>query len=74
MLKDIKNGQNRADILRLGINCSDIFYVISGDDQVEPKLLLHKKFKDNSLECIKRYGGWHERDSKVEFLAHMKVG
>lgn len=73
MLKDIKDGHNRSDILRLGISCSDMFYVIGGDDQVELKHILDKKFGDSSLECIKQYGGCHERDSKEECRAYMKV-
>jgi hypothetical protein len=74
MLKDIKNGQKRSDILRLGISCSDMFYVISGDDQVEHKDIIDKKFNSNSHACLNQYGGCHELDSKEEFLAYMKVG
>jgi len=29
MLKEIKNGHNRSEILRMGITCHDMFYVIS---------------------------------------------
>jgi hypothetical protein len=74
MLKDIKNGQNRSEILRMGITCHDMFYVIGGDDQVEHKDIIDGKFNASSNISLKQYGGCHERDSKEEFRAYMKVG
>lgn len=72
-LLGLKNGSARREIFRTGLICSEIPYVIGCGPAGNAQEFRDAKLASNESSKIYNYGKSHERDSKQEFMDHMKV-
>lgn len=72
-LRQLKHGPKRLEILRSGIEVSELANVIGVAPQGLTHDLISSKFNPNYSKTVPCYGEEHERDSKEAFLEYAKV-
>ncbi|KAL4528614.1 hypothetical protein Ndes2437B_g03164 [Nannochloris sp. 'desiccata'] len=71
-LRQLKHGPKRLEILRSGIEVSELANVIGVAPQGLTHDLISSKFNPNYSKTVPCYGEEHERDSKEAFLEYAK--